>query len=174
MNLEIITGPMFSGKSTELIRRAKLHKLFDKKILVVKPLIDTRSSGELKTHDGKTYSDNFIETSELLPEWTKEYQVILLDEVQFFTNLTEFITAISHINVTIIIAGLVGDAKQQPFGQIAHVLQYACKIDFLQALCMVCRNGNYASFSKSLEDFEGNINIGANDKYIAVCTSHFN
>ena len=109
--LEVILGCMFSGKSTELIRRTNRYKAIGKKILLINHKNDTRTDSSVKTHSN--IKEDAIKTNKLLPlidsSNFKDSDVIGIDEAQFFDDLYEFVIEIEKFNKTIIVAGLDGD-----------------------------------------------------------------
>jgi len=99
-----------------------------------------------------------------------ECDVVAIDEAQFFTGLREFVQNISTHVKRIIIAGLDGDFLQRPFGEIFQVLPMADEVIKLHALCMVCKNGTPAPFTKRFcEDTTTQEIVGDHDIYKAVC-----
>jgi len=168
MSLEIIMGGMFSGKSTELIRRVHRHKIIGKRILVINSSTDTRSSEDIiKTHDSKCYS--CIKVSNLNETQWRDYDVVAIDEVQFFTGLYDFVEHLLHFGKHIILAGLDGDYKQQKFGELFDVIPLADDIIKLHALCMDCKDGTRAPFSKRCSKSTQQELVGDIDIYKAVC-----
>jgi len=171
--IEIIMGCMFSGKSTELIRRLKRHRAINQKILVINSAKDTRSSNNvIKTHNLDTLA--CMKVADLMDAfdfvYDHECDVVAIDEAQFFTGLREFIQNISPHVKRIIIAGLDGDFLQKPFGEIFKVLPMADEVIKLHALCMVCNDGTLAPFTKRFcEDTTTQELVGDQDIYKAVC-----
>lgn len=175
---EIIIGPMFSGKSTELLRRANRYSSIGKNILIVNHTNDVRTEG-VSTHDGKHISAIKLDDNGLLDlkkreDWN-EIDVICIDEAQFFCKLYEFIIDIEQDDKIVIVAGLDGTSDRKPFGDgnIINTIPLCDKIDKLNALCMVCKDGTKAIFSKRINNSRDEICIGASDKYIAVSRKGF-
>jgi len=168
MALEIITGPMFSGKTTELIRRiVSLKKDSGLRLLVINHHFDTRChTKELQTHDGITYPA--LKTSEIMLVDIRSYDVIAIDEAQFFSNLETFVhMALEKYGKWVIVAGLNGDYRQRPFGELHKLLPIANKIDLRSARCYRC--SGHASFTKRITGNTQTIDIGGADKYVATC-----
>jgi thymidine kinase len=172
-HIEVIMGCMFSGKSTELIRRLRRHRAINEKILVINSAKDTRSSDDvIKTHNWETFACMKITDLTTALNFIKNdrYAVVAIDEAQFFTGLREFVQNISTHVKRIIIAGLDGDFLQRPFGEIFQVLPMADEVIKLHALCMVCKNGTPAPFTKRFcEDTTTQEIVGDHDIYKAVC-----
>ena len=162
MGLSIIMGNMFSGKTSELIRRLKRLKIIGKKILVVNSAKDTRSPDEvLKTHDNVRF-DCFkvYELFELVNnEEFNNADIIAIDEAQFFPRLKEFVEYCMCVNKDVIIAGLDGDSFQN-------------EVTKLSALCMRCKDGTPGPFTKRIVKNQELELIGGSDMYIATCRRH--
>lgn len=166
--IELIIGSMFSGKSTELLRRCRTYLSIEKNVLVVNSSNDTRCDNVIKTHDNS--SINAIKLKSLKDfEFDSSIDIIAIDEAQFFPDLLDFIKKIEDKNIIILIAGLDGDSNRNKFGQILDCIPYANTVTKLHAMCASCKNGTLASFSKRLNNTENQIMIGANDLYAAVC-----
>jgi thymidine kinase len=170
--LELIIGNMFSGKSTELIRRINREKSINKKIIIINYLHDNRySSNSISTHDFLKVNCVKVEKLTELPnDLLKEYDSIFIDEGQFFEDLYTFV--ISFIDKHIVISGLDGDFLQRPFGQILNLIPICDTVDKLCAYCKVCNNGTLAPFTKKLTKESSQLDIGGSDKYIPVCRNH--
>lgn len=173
-HVEIIVGPMYSGKSTELIRRCSTYESIDMDVVIINHNIDTRcGEAEVSTH-GKT-THNAIKTESLLDiKFDEIPNVIGIDEAQFFKDLKEFVLSLEKYKCIIIIAGLDGDYMRRPFGQILECVPLANKITKLTAMCSVCKDGTYASFTKKVDwSNEDLISIGGKEKFISVCRKHY-
>jgi thymidine kinase len=174
MTLELIIGNMFSGKSTELIRRIHREKSINKKIIVINYISDNRySSNSISTHDLVKVNCVKLENLMELPEkLIDEYDSIFIDEGQFFKDLYQFVT--KFINKHIVVSGLDGDFNQKPFGDILQLIPLCDTVDKLCAYCKVCNNGTLAPFSKKIVCGDTQIDIGGSDKYLPVCRKHLN
>ena len=174
--LELIMGCMFSGKSTELIRRLKRYKAINKNILVINSAKDTRSTEQvLKTHDGVTF--NCIKTNNLNEIFkSKDFrnvEIIGIDEGQFFNGLYDFVMGSLNLDKHVIVASLDGDSNQETFGETLSLIPIADEVDKLKAFCMECNDGTPAPFSKRITmQNEGQELVGDNDIYRAVCRKH--
>jgi thymidine kinase len=180
--LEVICGPMFAGKSEELIRRLIRADIAHQKILVVKPILDTRGASEtITSHNGNTYDARPINSPHELLDLvaTTHYDVIAIDEVQFFSlDIVDVIRTLVAQGKRVIVAGLDLDYRSEPFGPIGALLALADSVTKLQAICTQCGddacrsqriiNGNPARYSDPL------IMIGAEESYQARCKKCFN
>ncbi|WP_225696183.1 thymidine kinase [Candidatus Phytoplasma sp. AldY-WA1] len=140
--IEIICGPMFSGKTTKLIQKINFFKSLGIKVLVVKPKIDDRYSKkkELITHDLKTISSLLINKSkDILDFLEKDVKVLFIDEVQFLDQeIEEIVNNLSYRGMHIIIGGLELDFCGRPFGSMNYLLSIADQVIKLKSSCNVC------------------------------------
>lgn len=175
--IEIIIGCMFSGKSTELIRRVSRYESIGMSVLVINHELDTRTDYAIQTHSNHRYKAKKIAhlmNSELISsEEFSNVQVIGVDEAQFFPDLREFALYCELKGKTLIIAGLSGDFKRRPFGHIFECIPLCDDIVLLSALDMVSRDGSQAIFSKRISDNREQTDIGASDKYVAVNRTNY-
>ena len=174
--LEIVCGPMFSGKSEELIRRLKRTILAKKKTLIFTPKIDDRYlQDHICSHDGKQLEAIPITSiEEILPYIDDETKVIGIDEVQFLQGDTiGVIMNLVEEGKRVICAGLDKDFRGESFGCMPELLALADDVSKLTAICMCC--GRSANFTQRL--IEGKpaayddplILIGAQESYEARC-----
>lgn len=180
MSLEIFIGPMFSSKSSLLIRRYNQFSKINKRILVLTSNIDTRylnSNGSKKyvvSHDHISIDAQGVDKLMDIIE-TKQYSetdVILIEEAQFFTDLTVFIRRALQDSKKISVYGLSGDYKQEKFGQILDCIPMANDVTFLKALCSICQDGTAAEFTKRVVCSDNYIEVGTNN-YVPTCRKHF-
>lgn len=174
--IEVIIGPMYSGKSEELIRRLKRAKIAKQNVVVFKPIIDDRYSKEdVVSHSGYTINAIPIKDSFEIENYIDENtQVVGIDEVQFFDeNIVEMAISLADRGIRVIAAGLDMDFKGEPFGPTPRLLAVAEFVDKIQAICSVC--GQPATRSQRLIDGqpakydEPIIQVGAVESYEARC-----
>lgn len=175
--LEVICGPMFSGKSEELIRRLRRSEIAGKKVIAFKPIIDDRYEIEyIKSHDGTQF--------QCIPIWhsgieitmlSRGYDVIGIDEVQFFDYKLQKVVKIllEDRETTVIMSGLDTTFRREPWKSFPYFMAIADRIDKLSAVCHKC--GQDAVCTQRLIDgepapFEGpTVQVGALDSYEARC-----
>lgn len=181
--IELIIGPMYSGKSSELIKIANRYKIINKNILAVNHTLNNRyNTNNISTHDNNILQDCIkIDKLTLLEkDYYSQYKkadIIFIEELQFFTDAYDFvINAADKHNKIIIAAGLNGDFKRNPFDSIVKLIPHADKITKLSALCKYCSDGTFAHFSKLIDNnnSENQILVGGLEKYEAVCRKHYN
>ncbi len=165
--IELIIGPMFSGKTDKLI---ELIKLQTKKVLIVKYVGDDRYGAEntLTSKSGMSikYTTNItIITRTDLANLPPGFDQIFIDEGQFFPDLYDY--CISAKKKHIYISALNGDYKQSLFGEIYKLLPKCDKITHLTSRCSIC--GQSAPFTFKIDQNECIVDIGGDDKYEARC-----
>jgi len=176
--LELIIGNMFSGKSTELIRRINREKSINKKILVINYISDNRySTNSIATHDNaKVLSLKLEKLSDISIDMINNFDSFFIDEGQFFSDLYKVVTSLVDIyDKHVVISGLDGDFTRSTFGQIISLIPICDKIDKLTAYCNTCKDGTPAPFTKKCKgnNSDAVIDIGGIEKYIPVCRKHY-
>jgi thymidine kinase len=176
MSLSIILGPMFSGKSTELIRKIRLAKTINKKVLVIKPKIDNRyDDNKVVSHSFESEICQTVDNLESLDLIIINYDLIVIDEGQFFSDLKQYVLKWLDINhKDIIIGGLDGDFERKPIGQILELIPYSDKCVKINSLCKMCNNGNEGIFTHRIsKQLINQIAIGGSESYMPLCRKHF-
>ena len=167
---------MFSGKSTELIRIIREYKFIETDILVIKHSLDSSrySKSQLCTHDHQREDClTLTNLNELYKN--KEFikaDVIFIEEAQFFKNLYNFVSK-NLDKKSFVVAGLDGDFKRNPFGDILKLIPLADKVKKLNALCKFCKDGTEAPFTKRLIRSDKQHLVGGSDSYASVCRKHY-
>ncbi|MEN6534546.1 MAG: thymidine kinase [Bryobacteraceae bacterium] len=172
--IEVICGPMFSGKSEELIRRLRRSMIARKRVQVFKPAIDTRySNDEIVSHgDVRMKSEVISEAGEILTRMDWRTEVIGVDEANFMgPGLVEVAGRLADSGKKVIIAGLDTDYMGRPFSPIPELLALAESITKTLAICMRC--GNPAKHTQRLVDSNDLIVVGASGMYEARCRRCF-
>ena len=183
MSLHLILGPMFAGKSTELIRQFNLHKFMGRQILVVNHSWNQRyNSSSVTTHDSSCIEHEHVITTECLHDIynypnIEYFDVILIEELQFFKDAFDIVTHLVETHIkTVIASGLNGSAERVPMGDISYLIPFADTTVVLHALCKRCCDGTPGIFSSRRQirsDDSTDIDVGADDKYEALCRKHF-
>lgn len=168
--LELWIGPMFSGKTTQLIQCYKKFNYIGKSICVVNYHLDKRyHETMLSTHDKLMIP--CLQTCHLKDIYKKAIKcdVILINEGQFFNDLFEVvIDFVENHQKQVYITALDGDFKRGKFGSILDLIPYCDKVTKLNSLCARCKNGTSAQFSHRVSEEEGQVVIGS-DNYIPLC-----
>jgi len=172
--IQVIFGPMFSGKTTELIRRLKRYQIANHKCLIVKYAKDDRYDREgIATHDKQTLpATSVLKMADLKTSALNSYSVIGIDEGQFFPDVVPFAEQMADKGKIIIVAALDGDFQRKGFGDILNLVPIAESIVKLNAVCMMCFQE--ASFTKRKGSETALEVIGGQDKYLAACRACYN
>lgn len=181
--IEVICGPMFSGKTSELLRRLDRFEFANKKYLLIKPKLDTRFSEEEVVARGKkgkkSYSVNSAEDILALVKEHVDARIIAIDEAQFFNttdkiNLFTVCKKLKKENYHIIINGLDMDHNGEPFGLMPQLLAIANDVQKLTAVCKYPGCGKDAEMSYKFTKKSGEtVELGDGDKYEARCHLHW-
>jgi thymidine kinase len=175
--LEVVCGPMFSGKSEELIRRLRRAEIAGQRVLIVKPRIDDRYDvAHVVSHAGARMRAVAAGSAAEVLRVANGYEVVGIDEVQFFDErIVDVVHRLVDRGARVVAAGLDTDFRHEPFGAMPTLLALAELVDKLQAVCHRC--GGTATRTQRLVDglpapFSGaTIVVGALDSYEARCTS---
>lgn len=169
-SLKLILGPMFSGKSTELIRRLKRYEIANYKVLIVKYARDTRYAQEsIATHDDQTLKALSVDKLKDIKVDFDDYDVIGIDEGQFFPDIVDFCEDMANRSKTVMVAALDGTFQRKAFASILELVPLAESVIKLTAVCMNCfGEGSYTKRISADKEVEV---IGGADKYMAVCRS---
>ena len=172
--IEVICGPMFSGKSEELIRRLRRARIARKRVQVFKPVLDNRySADEIVSHgDQRMDSEVVSSAKEMLTKLDSRTQVVGIDESNFFgPDLVEVTAQLADTGKQVIIAGLDTDFLGRPFSPMPELLCVAESITKTLAICMRC--GNPAKHTQRLVESDDLIVVGAAGMYEARCRRCF-
>ncbi len=172
--LEVICGPMFSGKSEELIRRMRRALIARKRVQVFKPAIDNRySDDEIVSHSDLRIPSQVVGAGrEILELVEARTEVVGIDEANFLgPELPEVASRLADIGKQVVIAGLDTDYLGRPFEPIPALLALAEEITKTLAVCIQC--GGPAKFTQRLVDSSELIVVGATGLYEARCRRCF-
>lgn len=179
-SIDLIIGPMFSGKTTELHRRLNICKNASFSVIYINSVVDTRAEF-FSTHNSTLKQNNEIkyvkaQTLTNLVDECKGYDVIGIDEAQFFPDLILFCrTMCEEYKKKVIVCGLNSDFKRHPFGEILSLVSICDTITKVESFCSSCRKDGGemvpAIFSKRIMRSENTILVGGTGEYIPVCRS---
>lgn len=172
--IEVVCGPMFSGKSEELIRRLRRARIARKRVQVFKPVIDDRySEYEIVSHsDTRIEAEVVNNAKEILTKLDWRTEVVGIDEANFMgMELVEIAQQLADTGKKVLIAGLDTDYLGRPFPPIPDLLAVAESITKTLAICMRC--GNPAKHTQRLSGSEDLIVVGAGGMYEARCRRCF-
>lgn len=172
--IEAISGPMFSGKSEELIRRLRRAIIARKRVQVFKPAMDTRyAESEIVTHAAvRMQSEPVSSAQEILERLDWRTQVVGIDETNFFgLDLVAVANRLADDGKQVIVAGLDTDFLGRPFPPMPDLLATAESITKTLAICMRC--GSPAKHTQRLAGSNELIQVGAAEAYEARCRRCF-
>jgi thymidine kinase len=172
--IEAICGPMFSGKSEELMRRLRRAKIARKRVQVFKPSIDIRySADEIVSHGQvRMRSEPVATAKDIIGRLDARTQVVGVDEANFFgQDLADVATQLADQGKQVVIAGLDTDYMGRPFPPMPDLLTLAESITKTLAICMRC--GNPAKHTQRLVESDDLIVVGAAGMYEARCRRCF-
>ncbi|MFN3995137.1 MAG: thymidine kinase [bacterium] len=177
--IELIVGPMFSGKSEELIRRIKRSIIANQKVIVFKPSLDKRyEKDKIVSHNGIKIEAVIVDNPMEIYQKSQNFDVIGIDEAQFFdSQLVEIVEKLADEGKRIIIAGLDQDFRGEPFSIMPYLMAIADSVDKLHAICVIC--GAVATKSQRLINGKPapydspTIVIGATETYQPRCRKCF-
>ncbi len=189
--LELIIGPMFSGKTSRLVEVYKQCQFCNIDVSVINHNIDNRYDEELlSTHDKvkipciktERLRDVYFNNESLslendniknIPRIQDKSEiarssVILINEGQFFDDLYEVVVEMLQCGKKVYVCGLDGDFERKKFGQILDLIPLCDKVEKLTSLCSLCKNGTRGIFSMRLTQETEQTVVGS-DIYIPVC-----
>jgi thymidine kinase len=176
-SIEVICGPMCSGKSLELIRKIERCIIAKKKVIVFKPIKDTRDNGAIISRTGAKYEDiHIISHSDSILDKIVEFDktsfdVVAIDEAQFFDdNIVGVVRILAYqYGIDVFISGLEKDYLGNPFGPMPQLLAIADTVTKLSAICMKCKKDG-ASFTYRIDKSnKEQIQVGGDSIYEARC-----
>ncbi len=168
--IEVVAGPMFSGKSEELIRLLKRAAIARQRVQVFKPKLDNRySDDDVVSHSQLRIPCEVVERAdEVLAKLDPRTEVVGIDEGQFFDDeLARVCTHLANLGKRVVVAGLDMDYRGVPFGPMPVLLAIAEEVHKIQAICTRC--GAPASYTQRLTEDEHRVLVGASDVYEARC-----
>src|ERR1700751_1275529 len=172
--IEVICGPMFSGKSEELIRRLRRAMIARKRVEGFKPTIDNRySNDEIVSHgDLRMKSEVVSDAQEITRRIDWRSEVVGIDEANFMgPQLVDVAQRLADSGKQVVIAGLDTDYMGRPFPPIPDLLALSESITKTLAICVRC--GNRAKHTRRLRGSDDLIVVGASDMYEARCRRCF-
>jgi thymidine kinase len=193
-SISLIVGPMFAGKSTELLRRLRTASVAALKCCLFRPKVDTRDEKAdkaasaagapaplLRTHADQTLDKDdgvsrlWVSTiAEGIAQLADDCKVVAIDEGQFIPDLALGCQVLAQRGVVVIVAALDGDFMQDPFPSVSQLYPKCESVTKLLAWCMVCKR-QPASFTVRLstrmtaEERTTRVDPGGADKFKAVC-----
>ncbi len=171
--IEVICGPMFSGKTEELIRRLVRAQFAKQEVAIFKPKTDNRYSDDyIVSHNKRKIKSIILDSASDIYNFKDKADVFGIDEAQFFgDDLIDICNNLAKSGKRIVIAGLDKDYAAKSFGPIKQLLIDAEYVTKVNAICMVC--GDPASFTQRISKEKDLVVVGETDKYEARCRNCF-
>lgn len=173
-HLEVICGPMFSGKTEELIRRIRRSQIARQKVQIFKPAVDTRyGETQVVSHSAQSIDSTPVANSKDILQLVKDTtRVVAIDEVQFFDfDIIGVVEKLTARGLRVIAAGLDLDYKAKPFGPMGELLAIADDVAKIQAICTIC--GAPATRTQRLVNNDEQFLLGEQKTYEARCRAHY-
>lgn len=176
--LDIKIGPMFSGKSTTLLKETRLLDELELEYIIINHINDERYGKNVVSTHNKEQKEcislkditNLLEEDNKYNKLYKKVRYIFIEEAQFFEDLKEFIIRAVDIDKKIVyVYGLDGSSNRKMFNPIYDIIPLSDNIKKLKALCKRCKDGTPAIFTKRKINKGGEILVGTSDIYEAVC-----
>lgn len=163
--IEVICGGMFSGKTEELIRRARRAHIAGQHVVIVKPALDNRySDSDVVSHNETTLPGLTVDTADQIVLLTSSAKVVCIDEAQFFDDrIVEVVNTLANDGKRVIIAGLDMDYEGRPFEPMPQLLAIAEYVTKLHAIC--AESGMMANFSQRVVENDDQVLVGEKNSY---------
>lgn len=188
-SIVLVCGPMFSGKSTEMIRLVQRHHLCKLKCVYIKHQSDNRYeqnnddgqqnksplSTQITTHDGNSVPALKCEKLFDLETQCLDSDVVGIDEGQFFDDLLPFCTKMRNLGKKIIVSALSGNFERKMFTPIVELIPHSDRVQFFQAICLNC--GSEAAYNRFKKNVKSNSDssfepiIGGAEMFESVCNN---
>jgi thymidine kinase len=174
--LELIIGPMYSGKTSKLIEMYKQCIFCNIPVCIINHSIDTRYHDTMLSSHDKVMVP-CIQANSLNEVWNeistqknglRDSDVILINEGQFFPDLYDNVLDMVKNNKKVYICGLDGDFERKKFGQILDLIPHSNNVVKITSLCSLCKDGTRGIFSMRLTCEKQQTLVGS-DNYIPVC-----
>ena len=166
--IELVLGPMFAGKSTELARRMRRHTAAQRRCLVLKYAKDARYSQEcMTTHDQTKLAAVPVSRLAEVDALVRNFDVVGIDEGQFYEDLIEYCEAWANSGKMVIVAALDGTFQRKAFNRVLELVPLAEDVRKLKAVCCICHKD--AAFTMRIGDETELEVIGGAEKYLATC-----
>ncbi|MEX2346921.1 MAG: thymidine kinase [Balneolaceae bacterium] len=163
--IEVICGGMFSGKTEELIRRAKRAHIAGQEVVIVKPSVDNRyNDSDVTSHSELSLPGIQVNTADQIILLTSSAKVVCIDETQFFDDrIIDVVNTLANDGKRVILAGLDMDFEGKPFEPMPRLLAIAEYVTKLHAIC--AESGMMAHYSQRVVENQDQVLIGEKDAY---------
>ena len=178
MSLQLILGPMFAGKSSELLGTVRKYKAVGWPVLLITHSIDKRYTEQpaIVSHDSDSLPAIALQDLTLCFQRDdyKQAKLIIIEEAQFFHCLVDSVLKmVEQDNKDVLCVGLDGDAERKPFGELLTLIPYCDSVIKRHAFCRRCAIPTPALFTYRVSNDEGQVVVGGADKYEPLCRKHY-
>ena len=179
-HLEVIAGPMFAGKTEELIRRVRRAAIARRKVQVFTHAVDVRNRvGTISSHTGLEFPSTPVASAAAIEDVVEAgTELVGIDEAQFFgPDLVPATSRLARNGIDVVVAGLVVTFNGEPFEPLPSLMALAEGVNKLTAVCAVC--GADAIYHRKIAGDRASPeamvveNVGGLEKYEARCRLHF-
>lgn len=175
--LDLIIGPMYSGKTDYLLRELNIFAVMGASVIYINHALDTRasvfSSHNPMIENVKNIDAKKVSSVDELVEACKNYLIVGIDEAQFFGGLKNAVLElVEKEGKRVLVAGLSGNYKREPFGELLDLIPFCDRVTKLSSCCNECakmKKIKQAHFSYRLSKEEMEILVGAKNEYIPLC-----
>jgi len=175
-SIEIVCGPMFSGKTEELIRRVRRAQIAQQKVQIFKPERDDRySKKDIVSHSSQSVEAVPVQKSiDILHLLYDSTRIVAIDEVQFFDeDIVKVVSKLARRGCRVICAGLDQDYRGVPFGPMPDLLGVADEVTKIHAICTVCGAPATKTYRRPEVKSSEQVLVGETNFYEARCRNHF-
>jgi len=167
--IEVICGPMFSGKTEELIRRLVRAQIAKQNVAIFKPSTDNRyEENYLVSHNQRKIKSIQVQNTDMILDYCDKADVFGIDEAQFFdVAIVDVCRSLANAGKRVVVAGLEKDYLAKSFGPMPQIMVDAEYITKVNAICMQC--GDPANYSHRISSEKKQVVVGETDKYEALC-----
>lgn len=171
--IEVIAGPMFSGKTEELLRRLRRAKIAQVKMAIFKPKIDIRyGQNKIVSHDANYFPSMPLSSANEIRKHAANADLVAIDEAQFFDDeIVDVCEELALKGKRVICTGLDMDYLGKPFGPMPNIFAIANYITKIHAICVQCGYPATHSFRRAKND--DRVMLGELDTYEARCRNCF-
>ncbi len=169
--IDLILGPMFAGKTTQLIRMIKTYESKQKTCLILNHTLDSRFTTDaclISHNQNKIQAKKITKIEEIIQNKIYEaYDVVAIDEAQFFPDIAEGTDFLANEGKIVLVSGLDGNFLRKPFIDLMNLIPLAETVTKLHAYCANC--SSKASFTKRVNSEKSEILIGDHQVYVPLC-----
>ena len=167
--LKVILGPMFAGKTTNIINEYNKYTAMDYKCIAINHMIDTRYGVNVVSNHNQIKIPS-INSSSLynVKMEISQYKVLFINEGQFFDDLYDFVNEMLELDKIVFVCGLDGDFQRKKFGSILDIIPLADEVTKVNGICHNCKKRK-SLFTHRIIKGGGQVVVGNENLYMALC-----